>query len=103
VLIGCLLVTIWTVILFHLLRNDHYRGRFLILGIISFTIAGSVFAADAQDFVFRYLLWGANFSLLLSIIYHRIRSGATVLEQTTQTAPMEDGQAWHSKVEKIPV
>jgi len=69
-LVACFLCTCLTVLLFTFRHRDKCQKYFLTAGILLSTIAGAAYSEGAQDFIFRYLFFGANLSLILSTFYH---------------------------------
>lgn len=59
-----------TTIAYHYRKDDGYKAYFLAAAIIMSAGLGAVFAFDNSDFLFRFLLLGANIGLVLSALFH---------------------------------
>lgn len=70
-LLGTLLSTTFTVLLFSLIRSKPFTKHFLLIGLLASSLGGAISAVDVPDFVFRYLFVGVNVALVGSLLYHR--------------------------------
>lgn len=95
-LLGCFLCTSLAVIVAYIHRNDRYQAYFLIISSMLCVGGGAFFAADVQDFVFRYLLLGVSVGLGLSALFHRgmavrrNRSRGRLAQEKSSLAPRDE-------------
>jgi hypothetical protein len=72
-LLGCFLISTFTIVFYAMLRSKLHTKLFLLIGILASSMAGAILAVDVPEFVFRFLFAGVNFALAASVLYTQSR------------------------------
>jgi hypothetical protein len=99
-LIGTLLSTTFTVLLFTLIRTKPFTKHFLLIGLLASSLGGAIFAVDVPDFMFRYVFVGTNLALIGSAFFHRFHRNDQE-EKTTRSGSRSDVEEVKEKVEML--
>lgn len=70
ILAACLLATTITVLLFKMTNHQLHFRTFSCAGTIVSILAGMIFAQNGLEFVFRYLFFRVNITMILNTVYH---------------------------------
>ncbi|KAN0112340.1 hypothetical protein V8E51_005291 [Hyaloscypha variabilis] len=91
-LLGCFLISTFTIVFYAMLRHKLHTKFFLFIGILASSIAGAILAVDVPEFVFRFLFVGVNFALAASVLYPQSRVEEKMVPRHGLEHSMEEGK-----------